>query len=224
LRPLSAVVHSYRAAEYFSPFGGDRHVELGLTSRAAFLAAADVGGIAVEELWLPWRSQRLPSYWLVPAGSQGPGPTLVATSGFDGTLEETYFQIGRAALQRGWRVLQICGPGQMDTARTEPGMYFVPDNESWVSRWVDLALERPEVDAECLALLGISSVANSCRAPRRTNPGREPWSPTHPSSTCANSPSTPRRSAARPWLWWAQARAASHSGSSRCSVIGWTVR
>ena len=145
--------NSFRAAEYFSPFGTKRHVELGLASRAAFLAALGAG---VEELWLPWRDQQLPGYWLTPPGTTVAGPTLVATSGFDGTLEETYFQIGLAALQRGWRVLQICGPGQMDTARTEPDTHFVPDTESWVSAWLDLALERPEVDPDRLALLGIS--------------------------------------------------------------------
>ena len=145
--------NSFRAAEYFSPFGTERHIELGLASRAAFLAALGAG---VEEVWLSWRGQRLPGYWFTPPGATGAGPTLVATSGFDGTLEETYFQTGLAALQRGWRVLQICGPGQMDTTRTEPNTHFVPDTESWVSAWLDLALERPGVDPDRLALLGIS--------------------------------------------------------------------
>ena len=148
--------NSYRAAEYFSPFGTDRHVELGLASRAAFLAAMAENPTGVEELWLPWRGQRLPGYWFAPPDASGPGPTLIATSGFDGTLEETYFQIGLAALERGWRVLQICGPGQMDTARTEPATHFVPDTESWVSAWIDLALDRAEVDPDRLGLLGIS--------------------------------------------------------------------
>ena len=146
--------NSFRAAEYFSPFGTDRHVELGLASRAAFLAA--MAGTGVEEVWLPWRGQRLPGYWFTPPGVTDAGPTLVATSGFDGTLEETYFQIGLSALERGWRVLQICGPGQMDTARTEPQTHFVPDTESWVSAWLDHALQRPEVDPRRVALLGIS--------------------------------------------------------------------
>ena len=146
--------NSFRAAEYFSPFGADRHVELGLASRAAFLAA--LGPDGVEEIWLSWRGQRLPGYWFVPPGAADAGPTLVATSGFDGTLEETYFQIGLAALQRGWRVLQICGPGQMDTARTEAATHFVPDTESWVSAWLDQIIERPGVDPDRLALLGIS--------------------------------------------------------------------
>lgn len=148
--------NSYRAAEYFSPFGTDRHIELGLASRATFLAAMAENRTDIDELWLPWRDQRLPGYWFTPENSSGSGPTLIVTSGFDGTLEETYFQIGMAALERGWRVLQICGPGQMDTARTEPATSFVPDTESWVSAWIDLALDRPVVDPDRLALLGIS--------------------------------------------------------------------
>jgi len=148
--------NSFRAAEYFAPFGTQRHVELGLASRAAFLAAMRTDPVRLEEMWLPWRGQRLPGYWLVPPGCDVPGPTLIATSGFDGTLEETYFQVSAAALQRGWRVLLVCGPGQMDTARTEPDTHFVPDTESWLSAWIDLAAGFPQTDAECLALLGIS--------------------------------------------------------------------
>lgn len=81
--------NSYRAAEYLSPFGTNRHVSLGLASRAAFLSAMAEGGVGVEELWLPWRGQRLPGYWFDPPASGGSGRTLLATSGFDGTLEET---------------------------------------------------------------------------------------------------------------------------------------
>ncbi|MCE3551817.1 prolyl oligopeptidase family serine peptidase [Pseudonocardia sp. RS11V-5] len=148
--------NSFRTAEYFAPAGTPRQVELGLASRAAFLAAAPYLPGRVEELWLPWEDQRLPGYLCTPAADAGPGPTLVATSGFDGTLEETYLQVGRAGLERGWRVLLICGPGQMDVTRTEPHTHFVPDTERWVTPWLDHLLARPEVDPERLALLGIS--------------------------------------------------------------------
>jgi hypothetical protein len=146
--------NSFRAAEYFAPFGTQHHVDLGLASRAAFGSAMAHDREEIEELWLPWRGQRLPGYWL--PSSRSAAPTLVATSGFDGTLEESYFQVGVAALQRGWNVMLICGPGQMDTARTEPDTHFVPDTESWLSPWIDTALARSEVDEGRLALLGIS--------------------------------------------------------------------
>ncbi len=148
--------NSYRAAEYFAPAGSPRHAELGLASRSAFLAAATHLPGHVEELWLPWEEQRLPGYLCTPPDGAGPGPTLVATSGFDGTLEETYLQVGRAGLERGWRVMLICGPGQMDVTRTEARTDFVPDTERWVSPWLELAVARPEVDPARLALLGIS--------------------------------------------------------------------
>jgi pimeloyl-ACP methyl ester carboxylesterase len=148
--------NSYRTAEYFAPAGSARHAELGRASRAAFLEAAPHLSGHVEELWLPWEGQRLPGYWCTPPECDGAGPTLVATSGFDGTLEETYLQVGRAALERGLRVLLVCLPGQMDVTRAEQQTSFIPDTERCISRWLDVALERPEVDAQRLALLGIS--------------------------------------------------------------------
>lgn len=145
--------NSFRSAEYFATFGTHRHVELGLASRAAFLAAMEHQPADFEQLWLEWGGQRLPGYWFGAPAARG---TLVATSGFDGTLEETYFQVGVAALERGWNVMLICGPGQMDTTRTEPETHFVPDTESWVSPWIDSVLRRDGVEQRRLALLGIS--------------------------------------------------------------------
>ncbi|MGY4711096.1 alpha/beta hydrolase family protein [Mycolicibacterium sp. CBM1] len=145
--------NSFRSAEYFAPFGTEVHVQLGLASRAAFLAAMERDDIEMEQLWLTWHGQRLPGYWFGTPNARG---TLLATSGFDGTLEETYFQVGVAARQRGWNVMLICGPGQMDTTRTEADTHFVGDTETWVSPWIDLALDRPGVDPRRLALLGIS--------------------------------------------------------------------
>lgn len=99
---------------------------------------------------------RLPGYWLAPPDTREPGPTLVATSGFDGTLEETYLQVGRAARERGWRVLLVAGHGQRDIVRDAADSHFVPDTERWVSPWMDLALARAEVDPRRTALLGVS--------------------------------------------------------------------
>lgn len=148
--------NSYRAAEYFAPAGSARHAELGLASRAAFLKAAAYLPEDIHEVWLPWEGQRLPAYWCTPPGARDPGPTLLAMSGFDGTLEETYLEVGRPALERGWRVLLVCGPGQMDATRTESRTSFIPDTERWISPWLDIALAQPEVDPERIALLGIS--------------------------------------------------------------------
>lgn len=149
--------NSYRAAEYFSPVGTERHNQLGLASREAFLAAMRLCDYVFEPLEISVDGHVLPGYWITPAAAAGHvGPTLVATSGFDGTLEETFFQVGRSALERGWRVLLIAGLGQADTVRTQPDAAFVPDTERWISPWLDVALARPETDPSRTALLGIS--------------------------------------------------------------------
>ena len=83
-------------------------------------------------------------------------------------LEESYFQVGLAALQRGWRVMLICGPGQMDTARTESGTHFVPDTESWVSAWTDRVLDRSQVDRSGWPCSESVSEATSPHAPPPT--------------------------------------------------------
>jgi pimeloyl-ACP methyl ester carboxylesterase len=81
---------------------------------------------------------------------------LLAVSGFDGTLEEAYLQVGVAGLQRGRQVVLISGHGQMDTLRLNPQTHFVPDTERWICPWVDMAVNRAGVEHSRLALLGIS--------------------------------------------------------------------
>jgi pimeloyl-ACP methyl ester carboxylesterase len=148
--------NSYRAAEYFAPVGSERHRELGEASQSAFTRSLDLSGVAYERVGLELDGLRLPGYWFA-AGTPGASARmLVATSGFDGTLEETYLQVGRAAAERGWQLLLIAGPGQADTARTYPDAAFVPDTERWISPWLDVAIGRPEVDPARVALLGIS--------------------------------------------------------------------
>jgi hypothetical protein len=148
--------NSFRAAAYFARFGEARQRNLNDAARDAFLAAMQHADHDFEDVGYDLEGRRMPAYWLAPKGATGPGPTLLATSGFDGTLEEIYFAVGLAGVQRGWRVLLLAGPGQMDTARDHPDLTFVPDTERWVSAALDAVLARPEIDPERVGLLGIS--------------------------------------------------------------------
>ena len=147
--------NSYRAAEYFAPVEGARHRQLGLLSRDAFRAAMALSGWSFEPLEITVDGQQLAGYWFAPPQPRN-GRVVLATSGFDGTLEETYLQLGVAALQRGWQVLLVSGHGQMDTLRLNPHTYFVPDTERWISPWLDVAVSQRGVDESRLALVGIS--------------------------------------------------------------------
>lgn len=88
-------------------------------------------------------------------GLPGRRPTMIACSGFDGSQEEMYHQIGEAILQRGMNVITYEGPGQ-PTVRRQQELGFIPNWEKVVSPVIDYALTRSEVDADKIGLWGSS--------------------------------------------------------------------
>lgn len=146
----------WRSAEYFSdPFGSELR-ERGLASKRSFVRAMELLDENFTELEIPFEDMMLPGYLLTPKGSKGAGPTVLVLTGFDGTAEEIYFQTARAGLDRGFNVLLAEGPGQTGTRRRYPESVFRPDYERPISAMIDVALTRPEVDPQRLALYGIS--------------------------------------------------------------------
>lgn len=149
--------NNYRAAEYYSGVLDPRHAELGLQSRACFLAAMRQQGSAVEAFSLPYRDTPLPAYYIrSPQAGARRGKTLLIISGYDGTLEETWLSYGRAALERGYHLMLFTAPGQMDTLRFHPGLAFIPELERVGRVALDHVLARPTTDARRVALMGIS--------------------------------------------------------------------
>lgn len=148
--------NSWRAAEYYTDIGDPRHAEFGRSSRACFIAAMRSSGWVFEEISLPFAATPLPAYHLRPSGADAPGKTLMIISGYDGTLEETYIAYGRAALERGYRLLLFAGPGQMDSMRTYPQLHFLPEFERIGTPAVDYLLARQDCDPVRIALMGIS--------------------------------------------------------------------
>ncbi len=81
-------------------------------------------------------------------------PTLIMIGGGETCAEELYFWVGPAGVRRGYRVLMVDLPGQGETPFN--GLFFRTDSEVPIKTVVDYALTRPEVDAERLAIFGIS--------------------------------------------------------------------
>ncbi len=148
--------NSWRAAEYYARIDDPAHARYGLASRACFIEAMRLGPCGFEEVELPWGESSLPAFYLSPAAASKPGKTLLIISGYDGTLEETWIAYGRAALERGYRLLLFTGPGQMDTTRRAPMLHFVPDFERVGRLAVDHVLARDGTDPARIALMGIS--------------------------------------------------------------------
>ncbi|KAI1336717.1 alpha/beta-hydrolase [Xylariaceae sp. FL0016] len=89
------------------------------------------------------------------SGLDGPRPTLLICTGFDGSQEELYHQLGEPAIQRGWNVITFEGPGQ-PTVRRDQDLGFIPEWEKVVTPVVDYALTRGEVDGAKIGLMGVS--------------------------------------------------------------------
>jgi pimeloyl-ACP methyl ester carboxylesterase len=144
----------YRAAGFFVSPNNLEHKRLWEESRICFQNAMPYLPFKVEKLEIPFEGNILPGYFI--KSGDGIRPTLMAVSGFDGSGEELYHEIGAAAAKYGWNCLIFEGPGQCGALHLNPALKFRPDYERPVSAIVDYAISRKDVDPERLALIGFS--------------------------------------------------------------------
>ncbi len=145
----------FRAAEYFGDPRDSKTRYIGMESRDCFVYAFRTTDIQFEAERIPYGEDFIPAYWIAPT-TGGTKKTIIMMSGFDGTSEEMYFQAGSAALQRGYAVVLFDGPGQVGMRRFSPETPLRPDYEVPISKVVDYALSKEDVDPSRLALYGIS--------------------------------------------------------------------
>ena len=146
----------YRAAEYYGDPLSPETAEWGMRCREVFLEGIKLSPWEIEALSIPFEESFLPGYFLRPPKEEGPRKTLLIQSGFDGTAEEMYFALGKAALQRGYNVLLFEGPGQVGKRRFDPDSVFVPDTGPALRTVMDYALSRSDVNPQKIALYGAS--------------------------------------------------------------------
>jgi len=148
--------NSFRAAEYYTSCLDPDHQKLGMQARQCFSEAMNNLWHTFEEHLITYKSIDLLVYFMSPSPHEQKRKTLLIVSGFDGTLEEEYFMRGCAALERGYNVVLFAGPGQMDIFRMYSSTHFEPDFENPTKTVIDFIKDRPEVDMDSLALMGIS--------------------------------------------------------------------
>ena len=121
----------------------------------AFLRAASLFDPPVEPIEIPYEGTTLPGYFYRVDCSNGRRPTLIATNGYDSTIQEMHFAHAVAAVRRGYNCLTFDGPGQ-GRALIGQNLHMRPDWENVVAPVVDYALSRPGVDPGRVALVGWS--------------------------------------------------------------------
>ncbi len=147
----------YRTAEFFLHTNpkDPRIVKTWRKSRECFQKAAKLSKSPIKFIRIPFKKTTLPAYLCLVDNSGKKRPLLIIHSGFDGTAEELYFEIGRLAVERGFNCLLFEGPGQGEMIRVQK-IPFRPDWENVVTPVVNYALKLPEVDQKRIALIGFS--------------------------------------------------------------------
>lgn len=148
----------YRTAEFYrrdDPWRDPEVKELSQRSRDTFRAAMALFDFGFEQVAIPYENTTLPGYLYLVDDSGRPRPTVVYNSGYDSTLEESYFAVAAAALARGYNVLAFDGPGQ-GAALREQRLTFRADWEAVLVPVLDFAFTRPEIAPTKVALFGYS--------------------------------------------------------------------
>jgi pimeloyl-ACP methyl ester carboxylesterase len=104
---------------------------------------------------IPYENTTLPGYFHRVDESATKRPLFIMHSGFDGSAEELHGEGARAGIERGYNVLTFDGPGQYGPIHRER-LLFRPDWEKVVTPVVDFALTLPGVNADEIALMGVS--------------------------------------------------------------------
>jgi esterase/lipase len=145
----------YRAATIHYPYPGDPNlIRATRQSEVTFHQALDYLAIPAQRIEIPYEGTTLPGYFYRSPVARDKAPVLIVFEGFHAWPEETKY-LADAAMKRGYHCLQFHGPGQGLPLRLQ-GLPFRPDWEKVVTPVVDYAIGLPGVDAERIALMGLS--------------------------------------------------------------------
>ncbi|MBV8820993.1 MAG: alpha/beta hydrolase [Acidobacteriaceae bacterium] len=147
----------FRASEFFlhDDAGDPRIGSAYKKSIEAYQCCCALYDLPILPVEIPYEGTTLPGYFHRVDESDTKRPLFIMHSGFDGSAEELHGEGARAGIERGYNVLTFDGPGQYGPIHRER-LPFRHDWEKVVSPVVDFALGLRGVDAEKIALMGVS--------------------------------------------------------------------
>jgi dienelactone hydrolase len=124
-------------------------------SQETFRAAAKLNPTKIEVISVRCGKEEYDGYFCHPMNPKpGKWPAVLFLGGADAYAEEIYFG-GKQMLERGWAMLLVDTPGRGSSMYLK-GIKTRPDYEVPGKACIDYLISRPEVDANRMALLGIS--------------------------------------------------------------------
>ena len=128
--------------------------QVGLKSRECLRRAGPLFDPPVEYFEVPFEGTVLPGYFWRADKAGDKAKTIIMVGGGETHIEDTFFYLAPAAHRRGYNYLTVDIPGQ--GLLPLEGKFYRPDAETALMPVIDYALTRPEVDAQRLAMYGIS--------------------------------------------------------------------
>ncbi len=116
----------------------------------AFLAHARFYDPPLEVVHIPFEGKEIIGYLQLPKNAHGPVPLVIAVNGLD-SRKEDLTESFRAILPYGIAVLAVDGPGTGQSP-----IKVTVNSDRMLSRVIDYAQNRPEIDKNRLALHGVS--------------------------------------------------------------------
>ena len=123
--------------------------------REAWDRWVDTVDLDIARVAIPYQDTTMPGYLFRAPGAAASRPVLVVANGSDGALTSLWSSAVSGALRRGYDALVFDGPGQQSML-FERGVPFRPDWEAVLTPVLDFVLAQPGVDADRVALYGIS--------------------------------------------------------------------
>lgn len=108
-----------------------------------------------ETVEIPYEQTTMPGWFFAPDDSGAKRPTLILNNGSDGQAADMWEYGASAAVARGWNALVFEGPGQGSMLFVHK-LPFRDDWEAVITPVVDFLRDRSDVDADKIALFGLS--------------------------------------------------------------------
>lgn len=135
-RALLRAHNYYRSAEFLLAPDDSRRPSTWDKNIVAFYSGLDALGVKYERIKAPFGEHHLNALYFPGRNGAQLQPLIVACGGIDSTLEELYFAVAAAAIERGYSVLLYEGPGQGSVLR-EQKLTFTPEWEKPTSAVLD---------------------------------------------------------------------------------------
>ncbi|MFJ9417688.1 alpha/beta hydrolase family protein [Streptomyces sp. NPDC101227] len=160
LRALRAA--QYYAQALFFVLGSDNpdsEEQLYKAGRGAWDRFCNLCDLAPVTANVPYGRTPMPVWFFRPDASGERRPTVILTNGSDGQNVDMWTYGVSAALERGWNALVYDGPGQGQLLFVDR-VVFTPRWERVVTPLLDWLVARDDVDADRIALTGLSMAGN----------------------------------------------------------------